>query len=160
MSAAMISGCSKWGSVFPFRCPAWQADIPGPFGEFATHKARWQADHVIVEGAGSGIQLVQQLKRDGQHRGVMTCTLGVGNKEARLIEQSARLTSGQFVIATKPDWYRDLRQEFRAFPNGKYSDQVDCISQFVAWASSAFGSLRTGTAEPVRRRMEHEIHRR
>ena len=100
------------------------------------------------------------MKQDGHYRNVMAFKLGVGNKEARLIEQSARLTGGNFVIPSTASWFGDLRREFRAFPNGKYADQVDCVSQFVAWASSGRGSHMTGTARPVHRRMEHEIRRR
>ncbi len=113
-----------------------------------------------MEGAGSGIQLVQQLRRDGGHLNVIVCKLGVGNKEERLITQSARLIGGDFVIPSGPEWFRDLRHEFRAFPNGRYADQVDSVTQFVAWVKSRFGAMRTGTAETPQRRMEHQIKRR
>jgi predicted phage terminase large subunit-like protein len=159
-----LSACTTWGFCKGkwYLLDVWvgKLQFPDLYRKVVAHKTRWQADHVIIEGAGSGTQLVHQLKRDGFHRNVMACRLGVGNKEARLIEQSARLTSGNFVIPTTAPWFRDLRQEFRAFPNGKYADRVDSVSQFVAWASSGRGSVMTGTAREVHRRMEHEIRRR
>lgn len=159
-----FSACTTWGFYDGkwYLLDVWRDKLvfPDLLNKVVAHKARWQADDVVIEGAGSGTQLVQQLRRDGKHRNIIACRLGVGNKEARLIEQSARLTSGSFVIATKPHWNRDLRQEFRAFPDGTYADQVDSVSQFVAWVNSSRGVLRTGSAEPVSRRMECEIHRR
>lgn len=159
-----FSACTTWGlhngKWYLLDVLRSKMAFPDLLSKVVSHKSRWNADEVIIEGAGSGTQLVQQLRRDGRHRNVLACKLGVGNKEARLIEQSARLTSGQFVIPKQTDWYRDLRQEFRAFPNGTYADQVDSVSQFVAWVTSRRGAFRTGTAEPVRRRMEHEINRR
>ena len=159
-----FSVCTTWG----LKVGKWylldvsraRLNYPDLVRKVMAHKARWNADHVIIEGGGSGTQLVQQLRRDHRDFSVFVCKTGVTNKEARLIEQSARLLDGRYVIATRPDWYRDLRQEFRAFPNGRNDDQVDSVSQFVAWANSRQGLLRTGTAPEFCRRQEHEIHRR
>jgi predicted phage terminase large subunit-like protein len=159
-----FSVCTTWGYHAGkwYLLDVWRGRLTFPElqDKVIAHKARWNADHVIVEGAGSGIELVQQLRRDRRHLNVMVCKLGVGNKEERLIAQSARLIGGDFVIPSAAEWFRDLRHEFRAFPNGKYSDQVDSVTQFVAWAKSRFGSLRTRTAATPHGRMEHEINRR
>ncbi len=59
--------------------------------------------------------------------------------EQRLIAQATRLVSGDYVIPRNETWFYDLRREFLAFPNGNYDDQVDSISQFIAWLHTPRG---------------------
>jgi len=82
--------------------------------------------------------MVSQLREAGYHyiRGTQT---GMKNKEQRLVDQSPRLVSDEYVIPTNVEWYEGLRREFRAFPDGKNDDQVDSVTQFVAWINGRQG---------------------
>jgi predicted phage terminase large subunit-like protein len=113
---------------------------------------QWRPDKILVENAGSGTTIVQQLRRDRQIRGVTGINPGRLDKEARLLDQSAHLYSGGFVIPTNVAWYETLRREFRAFPLSRYSDQVDSISQFAKWVHSASGRACSETNPETGRR--------
>jgi predicted phage terminase large subunit-like protein len=112
----------------------------------------WRPDKVLVENAGSGMTIIQQLKRDRGVSEVVGISPGRQDKETRLLDQSAHLYSGSFVIPTNAAWYEELRQEFRGFPQGRYSDQVDSISQFAKWVHSNRGRAFSQTNPETGRR--------
>ncbi len=74
-----------------------------------------------------------------------------------------RWQRGEFIIPTNMSWVENLRREFRAFPGGKYDDQIDSISPFEAWVHGSHRkalfsrNLETGrrsaSRKPVRRRV-------
>jgi len=98
---------------------------------------RWNADVVLIEYAGSGIPLLQQLRQEDDRRpgryGVMKPKL---DKVTRLEAQTARLETGRYVLPTSTPWLESLRRELMAFPMGKHDDQVDSLVQFVEWSAS------------------------
>jgi hypothetical protein len=49
------------------------------------------------------------------------------------------LQSQKVAIPTEVPWWDDLDRELRAFPNARYDDQVDSISQFLAWIQGPRG---------------------
>lgn len=142
------SACTTWGLLddtwYLLDVMRAKLNFPELLERVATMKARWRADNVVVEAEGSGRQLVDQLRKNNNDKAYVVNKLGRTGKEGRLIEQSARLVSGKFVIPTRPSWFVDLRNEFRAFPNGTYADQVDSVTQFVYWVSRPFGEVRSG----------------
>lgn len=113
---------------------------------------RWNADRVVIEKNGSGSSLVQQLKEDGYPWAIGTLT-GANNKEVRLINQASRLISGEYVIPRNVPWFHELKREFMAFPNGNTDDQVDSVSQFVAWLHNNRGKAFMNTNPKTGRRM-------
>jgi predicted phage terminase large subunit-like protein len=62
-----------------------------------------------------------------------------GSKVERLTGQLDLLQSPQVAIPTEVPWWNDLARELRAFPNVRYDDQVDSISQFLAWIQGPRG---------------------
>ena len=97
----------------------------------------WRADLVLIEYAGSGIPLVQQLRRDdprGRRYGAYTPRQ---DKVTRLEAQTARLETGRYRLPADAPWLGEFRRELLAFPMGKYDDQVDSLVQFVEWSASA-----------------------
>jgi len=91
---------------------------------------RWQ--HVassytlLVENKGSGMSLVQDLKRDSIH------AVGVdpeGDKVMRMNAQTARIEAGAVSLPSRAPWLDEFKREIMAFPNGRYDDQVDALSQ-------------------------------
>lgn len=113
---------------------------------------QWKADKVVIELDGSGGRLVEQLREDGYKKWVIGTKTGMKNKEERLIEQSERLINGSYVFPDQASWLQDLRREFMAFPDGTYKDQVDSISQFIAWINNRRGRVLLQTDPKTGRR--------
>ena len=58
-----------------------------------------------------------------------------GDKIVRLEAQSAVIEAGCVLLPESAPWLDDFLVEILAFPHGRHDDQVDSISQFLAWAS-------------------------
>jgi len=89
---------------------------------------------VLIEDAGSGTHLVQDLKREGRLR-----PIGIkpeGDKLVRMEAQSAVIEAGHVLLPEAAPWLGDFQTEIMAFPYGRHDDQVDSLSQFLAWARS------------------------
>ena len=87
---------------------------------------------MLIEDAGTGTPLIQDLRRDGQRR-----PIGIRpehDKIVRLEAQSAVIEAGHVLLPERAPWLDDFRAEILAFPYGRYDDQVDSMSQFLAWA--------------------------
>lgn len=125
---------------------------------------RWRADNVLIEQAGSGISLLQQLRMEFPGRQVFCPRSSRISKEERVEAQSARLETGKYLLPVEAPWLDDLRKELLAFPNGKYDDQVDSVFQFVAWSAGRQADVMyrtdpvTGrTRRPPRRKSRHRL---
>ena len=104
---------------------------------FWRQKRTWDATRVHIENHGSGQSLIQDIR--SEDRGARSWLHGTRHhqdKETRLAAASAKLESGlvKFPAFDAP-WKEALLNELRAFPNGKFDDQVDVISLFVGWVS-------------------------
>jgi predicted phage terminase large subunit-like protein len=47
--------------------------------------------------------------------------------------QSAKIEAGQVWLPEQAPWLETFKAEMLAFPNGKFDDQVDSVSQFIWW---------------------------
>jgi predicted phage terminase large subunit-like protein len=93
---------------------------------------KWGADQTIIEDAGIGRAVAQDLRRSGETSVVLRPVRF--DKEARFLAQSARFESGQVHVPEAP-WLADWLNELLAFPNGRHDDQVDSTSQALDWLS-------------------------
>ena len=98
------------------------------------------ADHgaqtILIEDAGPGMALLQDLRRD-LPRG-MTRPIGQkpeGSKADRMVAQSAKIEAGHVHLPQEADWLGTLLLELLGFPSGRHDDQVDSVSQFLNWIS-------------------------
>jgi predicted phage terminase large subunit-like protein len=48
--------------------------------------------------------------------------------------QSANIEAGHVFLPKSATWLEEFKAEMLVFPNGKFDDQVDSVSQFLAWA--------------------------
>ncbi len=90
------------------------------------------ANAVLIEEAGSGIPLVQELRREGEIR-----PIGItpeGDKTTRMSAQSAKIEAGYVYLPESASWLQDFQAEVLQFPHGKFDDQIDSMSQFLNWA--------------------------
>ena len=96
----------------------------------------YQAGTVLIEKAGPGLQLVQELRND-QTRG-FPLPIGIvpeGDKWMRMEAQTPRFEAGHVLLPERGAVARHLPwDELLAFPRGRHDDQVDSVSQFLKWA--------------------------
>jgi predicted phage terminase large subunit-like protein len=93
------------------------------------------AMRVLIEQAGSGMQLLQYFQRQGYPN-----VIGwkpKDDKATRLMSVTPRIESGRVAIPRDAPWMAEFRREMTLFPNGKHDDQVDSVSQFLVWWDSA-----------------------
>jgi len=98
--------------------------------------ARYNADTIVIEDAGPGMQLLQDLHHDlpaGMPR-----PIGAkpdGSKMDRMLAQSAKIEAGHVHLPKQADWLASFLLELLAFPHGRQDDQVDSVSQLLNWAA-------------------------
>lgn len=93
----------------------------------------WSAHSVLIEDKGSGTQLIQDLRYEKV--GVPPVAITPENdKVTRMSNHSAKIEAGQVFLPGTASWLDDFKAEFLAFPNGRFDDQVDSLSQFLGWA--------------------------
>ena len=92
---------------------------------------QYEADAVLIEDKGSGTQLIQDL----QHEGLVLpiAILPEGDKVTRMSAQSAKIEAGCVFLPEEAPWLGEFEREVLQFPNGKFDDQVDSMSQYLGW---------------------------
>jgi predicted phage terminase large subunit-like protein len=85
---------------------------------------------VLIEDAGFGTALVQELKMP--ECSVMAIKPEY-DKKIRMGIQATKFENGQVLFPKEAPWLADLEAELFAFPKGRHDDQVDSISQALAY---------------------------
>ncbi len=88
-------------------------------------------DAVLIEDKGSGTQLIQELRHRCIFRPIKI--LPEGDKIMRLSNQSPKVEAGHVFLPSYAPWFDDFIREVTLFPASEYSDQVDSLSQYLAW---------------------------
>lgn len=145
------SACSTWG----YYEGAWRLldvtrgrwEYPDLYQLAHAHRRRWRARTVLIEESSNGVALSQQLRQDIVRATRPRCeapwkvvayTPTVG-KAVRLATQSVRFEQGDFLFPQQAPFLEELRRELVTFGYGKHDDQVDSVTQFIAWASAPGG---------------------
>jgi hypothetical protein len=66
------------------------------------------------------------------------------DKETRFAVQTAKIESGMVLIPKEADWLPAFKRELLGFPNGRYDDQVDSMTQFLEWIGGRRGRAKCG----------------
>ena len=92
---------------------------------------RVRASLILIEEAGSGIHLIQDLKQNTglKVKGIVP----KDDKATRLLAVTPMIEGGRIAIPQDAPWLAEFRRELMLFPNGKHDDQVDSLSQFLNW---------------------------
>src|SRR6266536_2639080 len=91
---------------------------------------RHQANRVLIEDAGPGMNLLQDLYME-MPPGV-TRPIGLkpeGSKQDRVAAQSAKIEAGHVHLPGDAPWLHDFLNELFGFPNARHDDQVDSVSR-------------------------------
>ncbi|MBY0400131.1 phage terminase large subunit [Myxococcota bacterium] len=98
------------------------------------HAELHHASSVLIEDAGSGTGLIQELRDGGKLRPIKIRP--EGDKVVRLEAQTAYIEAGHVLLPESAPWLGDFEVEVLAFPHGHHDDQVDSLSQFLKWAAA------------------------
>ena len=80
------------------------------------------------------MSLIQDLKRDFQIHPIAIDP--EGDKVMRMSTQTAKLESGSVFLPRRAAWLGEFQKEVMAFPRGQSDDQVDALSQGLAYVSA------------------------
>lgn len=94
--------------------------------------ALYRPGTILIEDKSSGIQLIQELKREGLHSVTAYNPIG-SDKTMRLHAQTATIENGCLLLPRQAHWLTDYVQELISFPGAKYDDQVDATTQALEW---------------------------
>jgi predicted phage terminase large subunit-like protein len=97
---------------------------------------------ILVEDAGLGGGLAKELQQAGLSA---VAVMPKSDKRTRMSIQSAKFESGQVFLPDAASWLDALETELFSFPGGRYDDQIDSISQALAYEISR-GELMTDAA--------------
>jgi len=96
---------------------------------------RFPCNTVLIEDKGSGIQLLQDLRREGLPLRAYAPTPG-NDKEMRVHAQSAVFENGRVLLPTDAPWLTEYVRELTTFPGAKFDDQVDSTMQALDYLTS------------------------
>lgn len=137
------SVCTTWGirgdDLFLLDVDRARLDFPSLKRRVIELARRWQPRTLLVEDKGSGTALIQQLRAEPNGIAYPTAFVPRDDKLTRLHAQSAWIEAGHIWLPEHAPWLEDLRTEIASFPQGRHDDQVDSISQFLAWHFSRKG---------------------
>lgn len=95
---------------------------------------QYDPEVLLIEDAASGMQLIQTLRADSP--------LGVpeplarrpeNDKQARVASAASMIATGQLHLPRDASWLADFQAEVTGFPNARFDDQVDALSQLFIW---------------------------
>lgn len=101
-----------------------------------------KVDSVLIEEKGSGISLIQDLRRSGVP--IHTYNPGRADKITRLNAIAPLIESGMVYLpeskknpGQNPAWVNPLMHELLAFPNAEHDDMVDSMTQALIYLRDA-----------------------
>jgi predicted phage terminase large subunit-like protein len=98
---------------------------------------RWKVKEIVIEDAAAGAYLLPILRLEAPPGVPRPIAMHPdADKATRLHAEALVIEQGRVFLKTGAPWLKDLQLELAQFPRGKYSDQVDSISQFLKRAES------------------------
>jgi predicted phage terminase large subunit-like protein len=91
---------------------------------------------VLIEDASTGPALAAELKF--KQEAFIELIKADQDKRVRLFIQQEKFASGQVWFPKQAPWLRVFLDELLSFPDGKYSDQVDSLSQALAFGKGRY----------------------
>jgi len=110
----------------------WRDRVDYPELRRAVHrlKEEYPTAVLLIEDKGSGTSLIQDLRSENKAPIPINPE---GDKITRLAAVSVQFESGAIWFPKGAPWLGSLKAELLGFPNVKYDDQVDSISQALSW---------------------------
>jgi predicted phage terminase large subunit-like protein len=110
----------------------WRERVDYPELRRAVHRLNeeYSTAVLLIEDKGSGTSLIQDLR--SENRAPIPIN-PEGDKVTRLAAVSVQFESGAIWFPKSAPWLSSLKAELLGFPNVKFDDQVDSISQALSW---------------------------
>jgi len=89
-------------------------------------------DAVVVEDKSSGISVIQDLQQNTRVP-VIPYVLGKDGKVTRARAQASTVKGGNVHMPASAPWLPAFKNEVELFPNGKFKDQVDVMTEALDW---------------------------
>jgi predicted phage terminase large subunit-like protein len=93
---------------------------------------------IIIENKASGVQAIQSMKQISAYADNVVPFNPKGDKIARAYEAAKWCEKGMVVLpppGEQTGWLMDFEDEIFTFPNSKFKDQVDALSQLCDYLS-------------------------
>jgi predicted phage terminase large subunit-like protein len=97
---------------------------------------RYRPRHILVEDAMTGSALAQEVGR--KFHSAVRLIKPEGDKQVRLYLQQAKFEQGRVWFPKEAPWLRTFLEELLSFPDSRNSDQVDSVSQALAYERSGY----------------------
>ncbi len=110
-----------------------QVDYPTLKAQAISSAKLHNAKVILIEDAGTGTALAKELQMQGLPVIAVKPEL---DKRTRLSIQSVKFQSGQIFLPNEASWLADFESELFSFPRGRYDDQIDSVSQALAYEIS------------------------
>jgi predicted phage terminase large subunit-like protein len=98
-------------------------------------KKRYGVGTLLIEDSPISKGLIQSLEESSIN---VTTADPERDKRARLIAQSDLFAGGSIFLPKTAPWLEDFTAELLAFPGGRHDDQVDALTQALAWGRSMY----------------------
>lgn len=122
-------------------------DLPTTIRAIQNMTEKWpEAEAKYIEDKANGPAVIQMLK--GKISGLIAVE-PEGGKVVRARAVSPTIEAGDVYLPAKQPWINDFVEECAAFPNGKYDDQVDAMTQALNKLADRFGGSRALGSKPV-----------
>ncbi len=108
-------------------------EFPQPIKAVNNLANEWYPRTVLVEDAGSGQSLIQQLKRDTDL--TVVPVRAIGDKQERAVAVTPQIEAGKVFLPKEARWRDELEHELEWFPLGAHDDIVDSVVQYLTWAT-------------------------
>ena len=96
--------------------------------------AKYKPRNILIEDASTGPPLAAEMKAAGSF--MIQLIKPHQDKRVRLFAQQALFAGGRVWFPRQAPWLRVFLDEILGFPEGPYSDQVDSLSQALAFKGS------------------------
>jgi predicted phage terminase large subunit-like protein len=97
---------------------------------------RHRPRHILIEDAMTGSALAEELGR--KFYSTVRLITPQCDKQVRLYVQQAKFEQGRVWFPKEAPWLRTFLEELLSFPDSRHSDQVDSVSQALAYEGSGY----------------------
>jgi predicted phage terminase large subunit-like protein len=108
-----------------------QCDYPALTRLVLEQRAKHKPDALLIEDHGSGTALIADLKQ--RHSIDAIPITPVGDKIMRLSIVSPMFERGEIFVLRDAPWLAEFMDELLRFPQAKFDDQVDSVTQYLNW---------------------------
>jgi predicted phage terminase large subunit-like protein len=110
-------------------------DFPTLRTRAIAHAHAHHANTILIEDTGVGTALVSELRNVGLPAIAVKPQHG---KQIRMFIQSQKFENGTALLPKQAPWLAELEAELFAFPHTLHDDQVDSVSQALAYEPNTY----------------------